>query len=534
MDLLTRPATEILAALGRREVSAVELADAALARIAALNPALNAVVAQDAEAARAAARASDARRAKGLDGLLEGLPMTIKDAYDVAGLPSTAGAPSWKDRVPEADAVPVARLRAAGAVILGKSNVPPWSGDWIAENPLYGRTNSPWDPARSPGGSSGGAVVAVSTGMSALELGSDLGGSIRWPAHATGLFGLKPTWGLVSMRGHRPPPPGVDVEGDLAVAGPLARSARDLDLMLSVIAGPPALDGVRPVIDPPRRTGPKGLRVGLWASDPFAPADAAVVAGVRRAADLLAAAGAIVDDAARPAFTFAESFEVYALLNTPSSPSACRKKFAPCWPRRRRHTRPTTYPTARSRPAPRRWTSPSTAAFRTGARPSSAPGPPSSSASTSCSRAARAGDRDPAPDDGRSPRPPPRRRWRRAALLRHAALVRPRHCRAPARRRRARHADAGRPADGRPGHRRRGSRPHGHRGRGNAGGGGLRLPPPARARLRPSSPEPQPRGSIGVVPRSPSRSSMKRAPREGPPRRAASPPPAAPPAFRPA
>jgi amidase len=314
MDLLTRPATEILAALGRRDVSAVELLDATLARIDALNPRINAVVARDAEAARRAAQASDARRAKGLDGLLEGLPMTIKDAYDVAGLVSTAGAPSWRERVPDVDAVPVARLRAAGAVILGKTNVPPWSADWIAENPHYGRTCNPWNLAHSPGGSSGGAVAALATGMTALELGSDLVASIRWPAHATGVFGLKPTWGLVSMRGHRPPSPGVDIEGDLAVAGPLARSARDLDLMLSVIAGPPALDGPRPVIAPPRRSTPQGLRVAVWASDPFAPVDHAVVAGVRRAASLLAGAGADVDADARPAFSFAEAFEVYALI----------------------------------------------------------------------------------------------------------------------------------------------------------------------------------------------------------------------------
>lgn len=315
MDLLTRPATEILAALGRRDVSAVELLDATLARIEAVNPRVNAVVAIDREGARRAAQASDDRRARGIDGLLDGLPVTIKDAYDVAGVVSTAGAPSWRTRVAEADAVPVARLRAAGAVILGKTNVPPWSGDWVADNPHYGRTANPWDLGRSPGGSSGGAVAALATGMTALELGSDLGGSIRWPAHATGVFGLKPTWGLVSMRGHRPPPPGIDVEADLAVAGPLARSARDLDLMLSVIAGGPALDGVRPVLEPPRRTSPRGLRVAVWSGEPEAPVDRAVAAGVDRAAALLAAAGAHVDEAARPDFSFGDAFEVYALLN---------------------------------------------------------------------------------------------------------------------------------------------------------------------------------------------------------------------------
>jgi amidase len=313
-DLLLRPATEILAALGRREVSAVELLDATLARVETVNPRFNAVVAMDAEAARKAARQSDARRAAGADGLAEGLPITIKDAFDVAGLPSTGGAPVWKDRVPDTDAVAVARLRAAGAVIFGKTLVPPFSGDWIAENPLHGRALNPWDVSRSPGGSSGGAAVAVATGMSVLELGSDLAASIRWPTHCCGLFGLKPTWGLVSTRGHRPPPPGLEVDPDLSVAGPIARSARDLDLALAIVAGPPALDGVRPRIAPPRKTAPRGLRVALWADDRFAPIDAAVATAVRRAGALLAEAGAEVDEEARPAFRFEEAFEVYCVL----------------------------------------------------------------------------------------------------------------------------------------------------------------------------------------------------------------------------
>jgi len=150
--------------------------------------------------------------------------------------------------------------------------------------------------------------------MAALELGSDLGGSIRWPAHASGVFGLKPTWGLVSTRGHVPPPPGVLLEADLAVAGPLARSAADLDLALAVIMGPPDLAGVAPRLDPARRREPPGLRVALWADDPFAPVDASVREAVIHAAALLAGAGAQVDDEARPGFSFGDMFEVYALL----------------------------------------------------------------------------------------------------------------------------------------------------------------------------------------------------------------------------
>jgi amidase len=315
MDMLLRPATEILAALDQGEVSAVELLDATCARIDALNPGLNAIVAERRDLARAAAMASDLRRARGEALPLDGLPMTIKDAFDVTGMPATTGAPPYRDRVPDEDAAAVSRLRAAGAVVLGKSNVSAWCMDFQATNPVYGTSNNPWDLARSPGGSSGGAAAAVATGMSALELGSDLGGSIRWPAHACGIVGLKPTFGLVSKRGHNPPPPGVPAEGDLSVAGPLARSVADAGLMLGVIIGPPRLDGVQPRLEPPRVRDVHGLRVALWAEDPVAPVHPEVSGAVRLAARRLADAGAVVDDAARPGFTFARAYEICALMN---------------------------------------------------------------------------------------------------------------------------------------------------------------------------------------------------------------------------
>ena len=315
MDLLTLPASDLAARLARREIGAAELLEAALARVAALNPALNAVVTRDAEGARRAAAGSDRRLAAGEGRALEGLPITVKDAFDVAGLRSTAGTGRHAERVPEHDAAAVARLRAAGAGLIGKSNVPAVSGDFQAFNALFGTTRNPWDPDRSPGGSSGGAAAAVATGMSAFELGSDFAGSIRWPAHACGLFGHKPSWGLVSTRGHVPPPPGTRVESDFSVAGPLARSAADLGLVLDTIAGPAALDGVRPHLEAARRTTPAGLRVALWADDPLAPVDAPVRAGVERAAALLARAGAAVSERARPDFSFADAFEAFALFN---------------------------------------------------------------------------------------------------------------------------------------------------------------------------------------------------------------------------
>jgi amidase len=317
MDLLTTSATSIRDLLLRRELSSIDLLDATLARIAALNPSLTAVVGLDAETARLAARDSDCRIAAGEARPLEGLVITVKDSFDVAGLASTAGAPTYRERVPKVDAAAVARLREAGAVILAKSNVPAFTADFQAYNSVYGTTNNPWNLKRSPGGSSGGAAAAVATGMSTFELGSDLGGSIRWPAHACGVFGLKTTWNLVSMWGHVPPTPERRMarNADLMVAGPIARSAADLDLVLPVLAGPREPGTKRTPLRPPRYTSPGGLRVALWLDEPFALVQRAVADAVRRAARLLADAGAVVDETARPSVRFEEAFEVFSLLN---------------------------------------------------------------------------------------------------------------------------------------------------------------------------------------------------------------------------
>ncbi|MCR4523892.1 MULTISPECIES: amidase [Bosea] len=314
---LTASATALRQALLARCFSATDLLEATFARIDALNPRLNAIVAEDRDAARAMAKASDERIANGTARPLEGLPITIKDAFDVAGLPSSGGLPAYRERVPTEDAAPVARLRAAGAVIIGKTNVPVFSGDFQSYNPAHGVTNNPWDETRSPGGSSGGAAVAVATGMSAFELGSDLGSSIRWPAHACGVFGLKTSWGLISTWGAIPPPPERRTlrNVDLMVAGPITRATDDLDLILRVIAGPRDTALPAPILPEPRRTDAKGLRVALWADDPFAPVDQEVSGAVREAARRLAEAGAIVDETARPSIRFADAFEVYALLN---------------------------------------------------------------------------------------------------------------------------------------------------------------------------------------------------------------------------
>lgn len=315
MDLVSSDATALLAGLRARAFSAKELFEAELARVDALNPSLNALIEIDTGAGFRAAAASDARLAANTARHLEGLPVSIKDCFDVAGFGNRAGASAFADHRPKEDAVAVARLRAAGAVIFAKSNVPAFAGDFQTYNKLFGTTNAPFDLARSPGGSSGGAATAIASGMSALELGSDIGGSIRWPAHCCGIYGLKPTWDLVPTFGHVPPAPHLRLRQptDMAVAGPLARSARDLTLALKCIAGPLNASGPA-FLPPPRRTQPSELRLALWSDDAFSPVEPPVREGVIAAATALAKAGATVDDQARPSLDFADLYEAYAIL----------------------------------------------------------------------------------------------------------------------------------------------------------------------------------------------------------------------------
>ena len=305
-------ATEMLRALRSREVAALELLDAHLARVERWNGKLNAIIWSDLERARETARALDARPPSREEPLF-GLPMTVKESYDLAGAPTTWGMPVLKDNVARSDSVVVERLRAAGAVVFGKTNVPFGLGDIQSFNEIYGGTGNPWDPARTPGGSSGGAAAALASGMSALEMGSDIAGSIRNPAHYCGVFGHKPTWGLVPVRGHAPP--GALAEPDIAVVGPLARSAADLDLALDVVAKPDLLHaGLR--VELPRFRGTKHLRVALWPNDAVAPVARAVEQRVRDVGRALAELGARVEDGPRPAFESAHARRVFgALLN---------------------------------------------------------------------------------------------------------------------------------------------------------------------------------------------------------------------------
>lgn len=240
----------LVAAIAAGHLSALEACDAAIARIERLDGSINAVVVRDFERAREQAAARDRQLALGTRLPLLGLPMTVKESFNVAGLPTTWGLPPFRDFRPQRDALAVARLKAAGAVILGKSNVAPALADWQSNNAVYGRTVNPHDASRSPGGSSGGSAAALAAGMVALECGSDIGGSIRVPAAFCGVFGLKPSFGLVPKQGHAFP--GTDgAEVELAVAGPLARNAVDLEIAFGVLAGPDDMAGVAWRADPP-------------------------------------------------------------------------------------------------------------------------------------------------------------------------------------------------------------------------------------------------------------------------------------------
>lgn len=305
-DLTALDATAQITALQSRRISSVELLKVALARKDEVNPRLNAVVITDVERAMETARAIDDMRAKGDSvGPLAGLPMTVKDSFDMVGLPASSGLKALLGRRCE-DATVVARARRAGAVIWGKTNLPVMAGDWQTYNDLYGTTNNPWDLDRGPGGSSGGAAAALASGITALEIGSDIGGSLRTPASFCGVFSHKPTWGLLPQRGHVPPAPGSMLDTDLGVMGPMARSARDLRLLLSVLE-----DGPLAAKAPPADL--KGLKVGLWIEEAGFPLDNEVCTVVEAFAKQLEAQGAEVRPITR--FLDMESlFEAYLLL----------------------------------------------------------------------------------------------------------------------------------------------------------------------------------------------------------------------------
>lgn len=295
-------ATEQARLLETGKIGAAELLELYLERVDRFNPAYNLVVAFDRDRARATAREIDRQRASGDPlGPLAGLPITIKDSFEVTGMPTTCGFEHLRDHRPERDADAVALLREAGANIFGKTNLPAGASDWQSFNPVYGISRNPWNPDRTVGGSSGGAAAAVAAGLTSFELGSDIGGSIRIPAHFCGVFGHKPTYGLVPVRGQIPPPPGRLSQPELGVAGPLARSAADLVLLMTVLAE---------ALPPPRRERLERLRVGVWMGGGAYRVDSAYRAALEAYIADLRAAGARIEEVALPVDPH-DSYETY-------------------------------------------------------------------------------------------------------------------------------------------------------------------------------------------------------------------------------
>jgi amidase len=310
-----KTAVECSAALKAKQVSAVELAQDAIARIERHDAKINAVCVRDFERGLEAARAADAALAHGETKPLLGLPMTVKESYNVAGLPTTWGFPPQKDFHPPEDALSISRVKLAGGVILGKTNVPVGLGDWQSYNDIYGTTNNPYDLGRTPGGSSGGSAAALAAGYGPLSLGSDIGGSLRVPAFHCGVYAHKPTFNIVPLRGHTPPPfPPIPNDRDLVVIGPMARSAADLTLLLDVMAGPDPLNtgvGYKLALPPPRHNELKNFRILAIDSDPVLPANKDIRGAIGKLADNLAKAGVSVARQSPLLPDFAESSRLY-------------------------------------------------------------------------------------------------------------------------------------------------------------------------------------------------------------------------------
>ncbi len=311
MDPSFLSATLLGAMIRERKIGCLELLDHYIDRTERLDGPINAVVVRDFERARHRARALDSQADK--SAALFGVPMTVKESFDVVGLPTTRGHRELKDHRAAVASLSIRRLEAAGAVIFGKTNVPVDLADWQSYNPVYGASANPWNTAHTPGGSSGGSAAALAAGFSALEIGSDIGGSIRVPAHFCGVFGHKPTWALCPNYGD--PTTSAAAFTDIAVIGPMARAAADLDTALSILAQPdPDESGLTVTLPPSRATSLKTLRVAVWADEPGQTTDAETVAAMHALADSLERQGVTVSRVARPDFAAVEAFHLYLQL----------------------------------------------------------------------------------------------------------------------------------------------------------------------------------------------------------------------------
>lgn len=299
-DIHYQSAAELLESLNNGAITSVALTEALLARISSHNPKINALITLAGDDALKQAAEADAKRQRGEPlGPLHGLPMSLKDTWEVAGLHCIAGAPVLRDYVPEHNADLVQRLMDAGAIILGKTNVPLYAMDIQSYNRVFGTTNNPYNLEHTPGGSSGGAAAALAAGLIPLDVGSDLAGSVRTPAHFCGVFGHKATQNLISMRGHIPGPPGTLTPPDLVVPGPMARTSTDLEMLLNVIAGPRPLEDRSWSLnmEPARINDLSDARVGLWLSDPLCPVDNHLTEAYKALGQKLEKAGSLVAEA---------------------------------------------------------------------------------------------------------------------------------------------------------------------------------------------------------------------------------------------
>ncbi|HET6149305.1 MAG TPA: amidase family protein [Polyangia bacterium] len=311
-------AREALDALARGAIASSELTAHVFARIKRHNPQLNLFISLAEERAMALAKAADERRARRQRlGALDGLPIVVKDVFATEGLRTTAGSKKLEAFIPTEDAVVVARAKAAGAIVIGKTNLPEFAGDWQSYNQVAGTSNNPWDGARTPGGSTGGGAAALAAGLGFLEIGGDLSGSLRIPSHFCGVYGHKPTADLVPPRGHIPPPPGVVApHSELGVVGPLARGADDLRLALDVIAGPdgPEAKALRCALPPPRRDSLAAYRLGYLIDDPYCPVDSGVGRVLSDALDSLRRSGAQLSEGWPAGVDPARQFETFGAL----------------------------------------------------------------------------------------------------------------------------------------------------------------------------------------------------------------------------
>ena len=321
-QLSYKSANELAKMILDKEITSSELLEYFIKRVENYNPSINAIIIKNYDEARKQARELDEKLQKGeILGALHGVPMTVKESYGLKNTPTTYGRPDLKDNIVKEDALSIQRLKNSGAVIFGKTNVPFNLADFQSYNDVYGTTNNPWDLSKVPGGSSGGSAAALAAGLTGYETGSDIGGSIRNPAHYCGVFGHKPTWGLLPPRGHAAP--NVLSQSDLTVIGPLGRSAQDLETGVLVMGGPDEIDGagLKMDLEKPNKTSLKEYKVAAWTNFDFAPVNQETQNRINNIAETIIKKKGTVNFKAKPDFDFIESMDTYASLLHPTMAS---------------------------------------------------------------------------------------------------------------------------------------------------------------------------------------------------------------------